>query len=642
MIKDPKQVLKDFWGFESFRPLQEDIIREVLSGRDVLALMPTGGGKSICFQVPALCKPGVCIVVSPLIALMKDQVQNLRKLGINAQAIFSGMNAREIDTAFDNAVHGNVKLLYVSPERLKTEIALSRIQQMNVNLIAVDEAHCISQWGYDFRPAYLEIVNLRKSKPEVPVLALTATATPDVVDDIQEKLQFRRKNVLQKSFARKNLAYVVLEEDDKLSKLEQILKNVRGSSVVYARTRKLTVQVAKYLQSKGMTADFYHAGLTAEMRSVKQDAWINGTTRVIVATNAFGMGIDKPDVRSVVHLHLPDSLEAYFQEAGRAGRDGKKSYAVLLFNNEDKAALQKNFESTFPEFKELQRVYAALGSYFQLAVGSGEGISFDFDIGDFCKNFQLDPLITHSCLKVLEQEGWLFLSDAFYMPSMVRVLVSREQLYDFQLRNAALDPFIKTLLRTTSGAFEQFEKVNEKHIASYLHTTVEKVQKILLYLHKMNLIAYRPMKEKPQLTFLRPRVSADRLTIDHEKYIFRKDRYKFRIESAIRYVESKMCRSFQLLKYFGEQSGPCGICDVCLEVAKSGYASEDYQHYSQKILELLKKEALSEKELVQSFASNRKDKIIRTLEYLLDEGRIVKLEGKLTIDAEKEAGKVSR
>ncbi len=629
MIEDPRIVLKKFWGFDSFRPLQEEIIRQVLAGDDTLALMPTGGGKSICFQVPALCQPGVCIVVSPLIALMKDQVHNLRSRGINALAIFSGMNPREIDIAFDNCVHGQVKLLYLSPERLRTEMARSRIAQMNVNLIAVDEAHCISQWGYDFRPAYLEIAHLRELKPGVPVLALTATATPEVVEDIQEKLAFNAKNVLQKSFARSNLAYVVLEEDDKLSRLVRILQKLAGSSVVYARTRRLTVEVARYLKHKGIQADYYHAGLTTEQRSFKQEAWLRGAIRVIVATNAFGMGIDKPDVRSVVHLHLPDSLEAYFQEAGRAGRDGKKSYAVLLVNNEDKAALRKNLEINFPPFKEIQKVYAALGSYFQLAVGSGQGVSFDFEIGDFCKNFQINPLSVHSCLKVLEQEGWIYLSDALYMPSTFRVLVDREQLYDFQLRNPAVDPFIKALLRTSSGAFSQFAKVNEKQIATYLKTSVEKVQKVLLHLHQLKLIDYRPVKEKPQLTFLEPRVAAGNLRIDHQKYAFRKERYQFRVQSAISYVENKVCRSRQLLSYFGEQSGPCGVCDVCLDNAKGGFSAEDYQRYSKKILGLLKNEPLSEKELLESFPTNRKEKVIRTLEYLLDERKVARKEGKL-------------
>ncbi len=636
MIEDPRKVLKDIWGFDSFRPLQEDIIREVLAGHDVLALMPTGGGKSVCFQVPAICMPGVCIVVSPLIALMKDQVQNLKKRGVNALAIFSGMNPKEIDVAFDNCIHGNVKLLYVSPERLKTEMAQSRIAQMNVNLIAVDEAHCISQWGYDFRPAYLEIASLREMKPEVPVLALTATATPEVVEDIQNRLNFKAPNVLQKSFTRSNLAYVVLEEDDKLSKLENILRKVGGSAVVYARTRRLTVEVAKYLKVKGIVADHYHAGLSAEVRSQKQDAWLKGATRVIVATNAFGMGIDKPDVRSVVHLHLPDSLEAYFQEAGRAGRDGRKSYAVLLFNNEDKIALRRNLELNFPPFKEIQKVYSALGSYFQLAVGSGEGVSFDFEIGDFCKNFQLNPLSVHSCLKVLEQEGWIYLSDAFYMPSTFRVLVNREQLYDFQLRNPAVDPFIKTLLRTSSGAFGQFARLNEKHIATYLKTTTGKVQKVLMHLHKLKLIEYRPVKEKPQLTFLQPRVSGENLRIDREKYSFRKDRYEFRIKAAISYVEKKICRSAGLLRYFGEKSGPCGVCDVCLENAKRGYSAEDYRRYSAKILGLLAKEPLTEKELVESFASNRKENVLRTLEYLLDECKVSKQEGKIIASSEKQ------
>ncbi|MEM8907342.1 MAG: ATP-dependent DNA helicase RecQ, partial [Bacteroidota bacterium] len=404
------QVLQKYWGYEQFRPTQGEVIESVLAGQDTLALLPTGGGKSICFQVPALVQEGLCIVVSPLIALMKDQVQNLQKRGIPAAAIYSGMHRKDIDRILDNAVYGGLKLLYLSPERLGTELAIERIKKMKVNLLAIDEAHCISQWGYDFRPAYLQIVAIRAHLPQTPVLAVTATATQRVVIDIQEQLDFREGQFFQQSFLRSNLAYVVLNEERKLEKLLDILTKVKGSGVVYVRSRKKTLEIAQFLQRKNISATHYHAGLGTPLRSTKQDAWINDQVRIMVATNAFGMGIDKADVRIVVHLDLPNSLEAYFQEAGRAGRDGKKSFAVLLTNAGDARYLEKNFELTFPALEEVRRVYQALSSYFQLAIGSGLGESFDFDLQDFATIYQLEALKTYNCLKILEQAGVLVLT----------------------------------------------------------------------------------------------------------------------------------------------------------------------------------------------------------------------------------------
>ncbi len=624
MIADPAAVLKRYWGFDSFRPLQEEIIQSILDGRDTLALMPTGGGKSICFQVPALCKEGVCIVVSPLIALMKDQVANLQKRGISAIAIFSGMSHHEIDIAFDNCVHGAVKFLYLSPERLKTDLARARIERMKVNLIAVDEAHCISQWGYDFRPAYLEIAAIREWLPDVPVLALTATATPEVVNDIQQKLHFKESNVLRKSFKRDNLAYVVLHEEDKLSKLLHILKRVPGSGIVYVRTRRLTVDIARELSNRGIQAAAYHAGLDVQERSRRQDQWIKGSIRVMVATNAFGMGIDKPDVRTVIHMHLPDSLEAYFQEAGRAGRDGKKSYAVLLYNAEDKLNLERQFEHAFPSMEDLRRVYAAIGSYYQVAVGSPAGLTFDFDFSEFCNNFKLSPLLVHNALKVLEQEGWIYLSDSYYLPSTFKVRMNREQLYDFQLRNPSLDPLIKTLLRVSEGAFHHFVNLHEAQIARHLKIDSTKLVKALQHLHSAGVIEYRPAKERPQLTFTHERVDPANLSIDHELYNFRKERFRQRIDKAIEYATSEVCRSQQLLKYFGELSEPCGTCDVCLASKDKGLSKEEYERYKQKIAHLLAREPLTEKQLLESFSSNRHAKVIQALTYLLEEGLAVK------------------
>ena len=629
----PADILKKYWGYDAFRPLQGEIIQSVLDGNDTLALMPTGGGKSICFQVPALAREGVCLVVSPLIALMKDQVSNLQKREIPAAAIFSGMHYKDIDRILDNAAYGGLKFLYLSPERLTTDLARERIKRMNVNLLAVDEAHCISQWGYDFRPPYLQIAEVRDFLPNTPVLALTATATGDVINDIQEKLHFKKKNVLQKSFARENLAYVVLPEENKRPKLLEIVRNVKGSGVVYVRNRKMTKDVARFLIENQVSADFYHAGLTSEERSRKQDAWISGKIRIMVCTNAFGMGIDKPDVRSVVHLDLPDSLEAYFQEAGRAGRDGKKAYAVLLFAPLDAAMLERNLELSFPAMKEIRRVYQALGSYYQLAVGGGEFQSLDFDIAVFCKNFKLDVLPTFACLKVLEGSRWLVLTESVFMPSSFMILVSRQQLYDFQLKNPRLDLVIKTILRLTEGAFQHFCNINESAVARLLKTQVSEVVPALQQLHKEGIIDYRPAKDKPQLLFSQERVDADNLLIDMEMYKFRKERYARRIAKAIAYATTPRCRSQQLLEYFDEKSEPCGVCDVCLGRTKTSLTVDDFERYKLKIKQLLSKERLSEQQLLEAFASNRHPNVVQALGYLLDEGMISNDKGMLVWNA---------
>ncbi len=629
-MTNPVDILKQYWGFDQFRALQEDIIRAVLEGSDALALLPTGGGKSICFQVPALCMEGVCIVVSPLIALMKDQVANLKKRGIAAEAIFSGMAYREIDRILDNAAYGGIKFLYLSPERLTTELVRERIKKMNVCLLAVDEAHCISQWGYDFRPPYLQIAEIRELLPKTPILALTATATPEVVLDIQEKLLFKKKNVFQKSFSRPNLAYVVLPEENKNAKLLDILRKVKGSGVVYARNRKQTKEVAKFLQENKVSSDFYHAGLSPDERSKKQEAWIAGKTAIMACTNAFGMGIDKPDVRTVVHLDLPESLEAYFQEAGRAGRDGKKAYAVLLYSAEDKRSLERNLQVAFPPVQDIRQVYRALGSYFQLAVGGGEFQSFDFDIADFCKNFKLDVVKTYACIKILEQEGWISLTESVWMPSSFMVLVTREQLYDFQLKNPQLDPVIKSLLRLTEGAFQHFVPINEAAVSRLLKTTPEKVLPAILQLHREGVIDYRPLKDKPQLTFVKERVDASNLTIDIEAYNIRKERQQKRMEKAIAYATTPRCRSQQLLAYFGEESPTCGVCDVCLGRTKSDISTDDFERYKLKIKQLIVAEKITERQLLESFPANRQQPVIQALGYLLDEGIVTVETGILT------------
>jgi ATP-dependent DNA helicase RecQ len=631
----PTDILKQYWGFDQFRPLQEDIIRSVLDGKDTLALLPTGGGKSICFQVPALCKEGVCIVVSPLIALMKDQVFNLKKRGIEAEAIFSGMAYREMDRILDNVAYGNIKFLYLSPERLTTDLIRERIKKMKVNLLAVDEAHCISQWGYDFRPPYLLISEIREFIPHVPVIALTATATPEVVDDIQEKLLFKQKNEFQKSFSRPNLAYVVLSEENKNAKLLDILRKVKGAGVVYARNRKLTKEIAKFLQEHKISADFYHAGLTPDERSKKQEDWLAGKTAIMVCTNAFGMGIDKPDVRTVVHMDLPESLEAYFQEAGRAGRDEKKSYAVLLYSEADKQSLERNLQVSFPPIQEIQQVYRALGSYYQLAVGAGEFQTFDFDIAEFCKNFKLEVFSTFSVLKVLEQEGWITMTESVWMPASFMVIVNRETLYDFQIKNPGLDPLVKALLRLSEGAFQHFVPINEAAVARLLKTTVEKVILAIQQLQKEGIVVYRPLKDKPQLTFTKERVATENFTIDTVAYNERKQRQQKRIEKAIAYATNARCRSQQLLEYFGESSPTCGVCDVCLGRTKSELSADDFERYKMKIKQLIQAEKITERQLLEAFSSNRHAIVLKTLSFLMDEGEVMTENEKLTYKSSK-------
>ncbi|KAA3641203.1 MAG: RecQ family ATP-dependent DNA helicase [Bacteroidetes bacterium] len=629
-MHQPLDILKKYWGFDEFRPLQEDIINSVLEKKDTLALLPTGGGKSICFQVPGMCVEGTCLVISPLIALMKDQVTNLQKVDIPAAAIYSGMSYKDIDITLDNAAHGHFKFLYVSPERLRTELFQERLKRMNINILAIDEAHCISQWGYDFRPAYLEIEQIRELLPETPVIALTATATPEVVNDIQEKLKFNLKNAFEKSFERKNLAYAVLQEEGKEEQLLNILRRVPGSAIVYVRSRRKTKELAWVLGRNKISADFYHAGVPPEDKDKKQQSWKEGKTRVMVSTNAFGMGIDKADVRLVIHMDLPESLEAYFQEAGRAGRDGKKSYAVLLYNQNDRKRLEKNYANAFPPIDEVKRVYRALGSYFQLATGAGEGQSFDFDVIDFCKNFQLDPLKTFNSLKILEQSGWIVLTETIFIPSTLKILVSKEKLYDYQIRNPKMEIILKSILRSYQGAFMHFIRIRERQLAKFLKITEANLIKALHLLHKEGIIQYKPQKDKPQLMFLKERANADNLVIDQQLYNFRKKQHKKRMESAILYAEKPICRSKQLLAWFGQKDAQkCGICDVCTGRTKAELDDEDYERYRQKIQVLLTREHLTLDEILESFTPRREAAVLKSIEYLMDEGFMEEEDGKL-------------
>lgn len=565
MENKSRSILKQYWGHERFRPLQEEIINSVLQGRDTLALMPTGGGKSICFQVPTLQLAGICIVVSPLIALMKDQVEGLRKKGIEAVAIFSGMSRREVDIALDNCVYGRIKFLYLAPERLYNDVVKERIRYMKVSLFAIDEAHCISQWGYDFRPAYLELAKLRTIHTNVPFLALTATATPRVVEDIQNKLGFIGKRVFQKSFRRENLAYMVLAEEDKMGRMLRMIHKIGGAGVIYVRNRRETQEVAQYLVNHGIPADYYHAGLDTKTRSQKQDNWMENRLRVIVATNAFGMGIDKPDVRFVLHLDIPDSLEAYYQEAGRAGRDGKKAFPVLMYQQADREKLWDDFITSFPPIPFIQQVYHHLGNYFQIAYGAGKGLCFDFDLIDFCKRYRIDILPTMSALKFLERDGWISVSEAVFIPSRFKFEIDYQELYKFQVQSVKYDPLIKLILRTTGGAFDFYIPLNEYELAKKLKVSYDTVVEMMQGLQKLEVASYLPKTDAPQLEFLQSRVDYKHLFIDTAFIEERKRIKEEQIKAIYAYLDTKACRSMTLQTYFGEQEeSVCGVCDLCL------------------------------------------------------------------------------
>lgn len=619
------QILIKYWGYPSFRPLQEDIINSVLEGKDTLALLPTGGGKSICYQVPALAKEGVCIVISPLIALMKDQVEGLVKRGINALAIYSGMKQKEIDIAFDNAIYGSVKFIFMSPERLTTEMAQVRIKKMNVGLLAIDEAHCISQWGYDFRPPYLEIAKIRKLIPNTPVLALTATATPEVVIDIQDKLAFETYNAIQKSFERKNLTYVVLYEQDKLNKLLRITQKLKGSAVVYVRNRRKTQEIAYFLSKNNQSADYYHAGITTKERDTKQNNWINDRIRIMVATNAFGMGIDKPNVRFVVHLDLPDSIEAYFQEAGRGGRDEKQAYAILLFNDSDSEDVKQRIKISFPEITEIKRTYLALGNYYKLAVGAGKNETFCFDINDFCKNYELKPIIVFNALKVLEKNGLITSNEAVFQPSKVHFNTSKEILYDYQVRSKYINQFVKLLLRKHGGLFDGFVAISEKSLAIDAKVDVSVIKKALQKLNDHKILIYNKQTDKPTITFLTERLHSNDFYIDKKNYKEQKERQVSRIESMLKYAESNnKCRSQVLLAYFGEKNvRRCGSCDVCLRRNELNISKYKFDLILEELKNLINSNSYTLEELVKNVKTGNDDQVLKVIQWLKDNDKII-------------------
>ncbi|MDA3883356.1 MAG: RecQ family ATP-dependent DNA helicase [Bacteroidales bacterium] len=618
-----EQTLLKHWGYKQFRPLQLDIIQSVYKGHDTLGLMPTGGGKSITFQVYSLMKEGICIVVTPLIALMKDQVDNLKAKKIKAIAIYSGMSRREIDIAYDNCIYGEIKFLYISPERLGTQQFKEKIQHMNVNLITVDEAHCISQWGYDFRPSYLEIATIRELIPNTPVLALTATATADVVEDIQEKLQFKKKNVLTKSFERKNLTYLVKEKQDKLGFILSICNKIKGSGIVYVRTRKKTKEIASALIQKGLKADYYHAGLDSSTRQLKQEQWMKNPHGIMVSTNAFGMGIDKPNVRFVLHYDLPESLEAYFQEAGRAGRDGKESYAVLLFNKTDITSIKTHFTKKFPDIAYIKNVYEALGNYYQIPVGSGKGNAYDFFIAELCKTYKLDIIKTHNSIKILEEEGYFYVSESAETRSRVKFIVDRNSLYKFQIEHSNFDIFIKLLLRTYSGIFTEYVPISEDFLGKKVNAETELISKYLIALAKIGIISYYKAKQNPLIYYTEERIPQDTLYISKEKYDILKERQKNRLEALLQYVtnESK-CRSLLLLDYFGEKNKTrCGNCDTCRKRNELRLSQTQFDNILEIIKKITQKESIPTHEIIQQIDAREED-ILKVVNYLLDNKKI--------------------
>jgi ATP-dependent DNA helicase RecQ len=618
------QTLQKYWGHSSFRPLQEDIIRSVIDGRDTLALLPTGGGKSVCFQLPAMIRGGLCLVVSPLIALMKDQVENLVKMGVSAHALYSGLHRSEMEMILEKAAGGALQFLYLSPERLLTADFRDRLERMPVQTIAVDEAHCISQWGYDFRPPYLQIAAIREQMPDVPVVALTATATPAVVEDIMDKLAFRERNLFSKSFARDNLIYISIPEENKYNRVVRICRKIAGTGIVYARNRKLTEEVATYLTREGIRATHYHAGLTPELRDKRQMEWINGRVTVIVATNAFGMGIDKPDVRFVIHIDIPDSPEAYFQEAGRGGRDGKMSYAVLLHEKADVVKANANFEQSWPEPAVIRNIYNALGNYFNLAVGSGRDCSFDIDLNDFAGKYLLSPRVAWHGIRALEQQGLLLLNEGLHDPSKVMIVVDKEELYRFQVKNLPIDPFIRLMLRSYAGLFSEFVKISEETLARRSDVAWLEVVKMLHHLEQQGVIAYQPRKTKPQLVWLLPRQDPAHLSLRHKDYLDRKQKARNRLDVMMHYATSgSKCRSEILLNYFGEQNTTrCGECDVCKKRNKVGLSTYEFDNVVEIIKPVLSAETISLAALLERIPEIDEEKVLRVIQWLLDQEKV--------------------
>ena len=618
-------IVKEYWGYDTFRPLQAEIITAVLEGKDVLALLPTGGGKSICFQVPALAKDGICLVISPLIALIKDQVENLKNKGINTLAIYSGMPFLEIKKTLQNAAYGNYKFLYVSPERLETALFLDYLPALNINLIAVDEAHCISQWGYDFRPAYLNIAKIREQIPTVPVLALTASATKNVQEDICEKLLFTNAaQSFQQSFARPNLSYSIFNVASKQTKLLSILKNVSGSGIVYCKSRKHTKEIADLLKLHALNADFYHAGLSNDERNTKQENWIKNKTRIICCTNAFGMGIDKPDVRVVVHYDVPDCLENYYQEAGRCGRDGKRAYAVLLYNDKEITTLLEQPTIKFPDEDTVKNVYIHLMNHLQVPSGIGEGQSFDFDLSTFSASFKIDILTAIYCIKILEQENVLSCPETFFKPSTLVFATDKNSLEDFEKTNPVFEPLIKGLLRSYEGIFDFPSTIYETQLAKFIKMDVSTVKKQLVHLHQNRLIVYTPQKDKPQIYLVQNRMYNDSFKLNLVDYFIRKTNYENRVAAILNYIENTIdCRSKLIGRYFNDTLiTNCQICDNCINTNADELSPEDVEKITRELLSLAKTTSVTIKNIRMLLPIYKKNQLWKVLRFLQKEEQL--------------------
>lgn len=618
-----RQILARYWGHTSFRPLQEEIVRSVMSGKDTLALMPTGGGKSITFQLPAMASEGICLVVSPLVALMRDQVIRLKSMDIKAQAIHSGMTREEIDIALENCAYSDVKFLYISPERIATPLFKSRVQKLNVNLLAVDEAHCISQWGYDFRPSYLKIAQLRDMLPAgVPVLALTATATQNVVKDIMGRLNFKEPNVLRTSFKRENISYIVRKVEDKNSYLADTLRKIRGSGIIYVRNRKKCKEIAEMLVKMGIPADFYHAGLPSELREKKQAAWTTGNARIIVSTNAFGMGIDKPDVRFVVHWDIPDSIEAYFQESGRVGRDGKQAYAVMIWTEEDKRRLLDSVRHRFPEIDRIKDIYDALGNFLNIPVGSGKNSVYDFNLAEFVTKFRLPVNETYNSLNFLQREGYIEFTEEINNPSRVHFIVGRDDLYKFQVANEAFDSFIKLLLRSYTGMFSDFVPINEEFLSKKTAASRDAIYQYLIRLSSQRIINYIPGKKTPLIIYTEERLDRKALHISPENYLNVREKYEMRLGKMLEYVENETrCRASILLEYFGEETDRCGVCDTCKSRNEIELSKYEFDLILEEIKANIEKGDLDVVGLTKSI-NYEEDKVVRVIRWLLDHNKL--------------------
>lgn len=624
-MENPVEILKKYWGYDTFRPLQQEIINSVLTGHDTLALMPTGGGKSICFQVPAMMQEGLCLVISPLIALMKDQVSNLKKKGIPALSIYSGMSYAEVKKTIRNAAYGNFKFLYVSPERLETELFLEYLPALNINLIAVDEAHCVSQWGYDFRPPYLRIAAIRGALKNVPLLALTASATIEVQNDICDKLAFNTgHNRFRQSFERSNLSYSVFNPSSKQNKLIDILKKVSGSSIVYCKSRKRTKEIEELLNLNGINAGHYHAGLSYDVRTERQEEWINNKTRVMVCTNAFGMGIDKPDVRTVIHYDVPDAVENYYQEAGRAGRDEKKAYTVLFFNEQEITDLKKQSAIRFPDMQTIKNVYGSLVNYFQLPSGNGEDLSFDFDINDFVKKFKLNAFIVNNVLKILEQEELINYNEQFFSPSTIVFTTEKTEIELFEKNYPKYDPVIKGLLRSYEGIFDYSTSINEARLAKFISIKKEKLLSDLNEIKQMGIIDYTPQKDTPQIRFLQNRVNTADLVINQKNVLKRKQAFEKRLYAIVSYIRNEHdCRSKQIAAYFNDlKVKRCGICDNCLREKNITITKDEFEKIREGIKNSISGKPVNSEQLIRNLKGFKENKVLKILHFLQDENKI--------------------